>query len=290
MCQGAAKNGLILQRVRYIGIAALASFGVAAVGSVVWSALLVANARTSKSVPWSVPVMAVVLAAYWWWLSGHGWPARTGAARARLLRARRVSRAAFIWSLIGGALALVALAGLWIILVQLTGNGGNPTQAQLDGYPGLFVALAILMGSLVSPLTEEAAFRGYGQVLLERHFVPITAVGISSLFFTLWHGPTQGFFWSKLLFFLLVGVTFGAIAYLTDSTLPAIPVHIAGDLLFFIFIWPQDSHRILLSQHGPDLWFWIHAVQFVAFSGLAVIAFWSLSLLRPAHPSGRTSS
>jgi membrane protease YdiL (CAAX protease family) len=280
---------LILPRIRSIGVAALASFGVAAVGSVVWSALLVANARTSKSVPWSVPVMAVVLAAYWWWLSGHGWPARTAAARARLLRARRVSRAAFSWSLVGGAFALVALAGLWIILVRLTGNGGNPTQAQLDGYPGLFVALAILMGSLVSPLTEEAAFRGYGQVLLERHFVPIYAVVISSLFFTLWHGPTQGFFWSKLLFFFLVGVTFGTIAYLTDSTLPAIPVHIAGDLLFFIFIWPQDAHRILLSQHGPDLWFWIHAAQVVVFSGLAIVGFRRLALLGPSRAASRAT-
>jgi membrane protease YdiL (CAAX protease family) len=229
--------------------------------------------------------MAVVLAAYWWWLSGHGWPAQTAEARSRLLRARRVTRAAFSWSIVGGAFALVALAGLWIILVQLTGNGGNPTQAQLDGYPGLFVGLAILMGSLVSPLTEEAAFRGYGQVILERHFVPIYAMGISSLFFTLWHGPTQGFFWSKLLFFFLVGVTFGTIAYLTDSTLPAIPVHIAGDLLFFIFIWPQDAHRILLSQHGPDLWFWINAAQVVVFSGLAIVAFRRLALLRPSRAS-----
>ncbi len=279
-------NGRILQRIRYIGVAALASFGVAAVGSVVWGALLVANARSSKSVPWSVPVMAAVLAVYWWWLSGHGWPTRTAAARARLLRPRRVSRAAFSWSLVGGALALAALAGLWIILVQLTGNGGNPTEAQLTGYPALFVVLGVLMGSLVSPITEEAAFRGYGQVILERHFVPIYAVGISSLFFTLWHGPTQGFVWSKLIFFFLVGVTFGTIAYLTDSTLPAIPVHIAGDLLFFIFIWPQDAHRILLSQHGPDLWFWIHAAQAIVLSILAIVAFRRLARLRPLAGRG----
>jgi membrane protease YdiL (CAAX protease family) len=272
---------VVVQRLKSFGGAALASVAVAGVGSVIWGALLVANARSSKSIPWSVPVMAVVLAAYWWWLSGHGWPKRTAASRARLLRARPVSRAAFGWSLVAGGLALTALTGLWIILVQLTGNGGNPTEAQLAGYPALLVVLGILMGSLVSPLTEEAAFRGYGQVILERRFIPVAAVGISSLFFALFHGPTQGFFWSKLLFFFLVGVTFGAIAYLTNSTLPAIPVHIAGDLLFFIFIWPQDAHRALLSQHAPDLWFWIHAAQVVVFCMLAVVGFRHLALLRP---------
>jgi membrane protease YdiL (CAAX protease family) len=269
-----------MKRLRGVGAAALASFGVAAVGSVVWGGLIVANARSSKSVPWAVPVMALVLAAYLWWLSGHGWPRRTAVVRATLLRARPVSLSALGWSLLAGALALVALAGLWIVLVELTGHGGNPTEAQLAGYPALFVAPVIVMGSLVSPLTEEAAFRGYGQVILERHFAPIAAVGISSLFFMLWHGPTQGFFWSKLLFFFLVGVVFGTIAYLTNSTLPALPVHIAGDLLFFIFIWPQDANRVLLSQRGPDQWFWLHVAQLVLFSALSVVALRRLALQR----------
>src|SRR5207237_488538 len=83
-------------------------------------------------------------------------------------------------------------------------------------------------GSLVSPLTEESAFRGYAQSLLERRLPAVLAVAISSALFALWHGPTQGFFWSKLLFFFLVGVVFGTIACLTDSILPALPVHVVG--------------------------------------------------------------
>ncbi|MBJ7600812.1 CPBP family intramembrane glutamic endopeptidase [Candidatus Nephthysia bennettiae] len=157
-------------------------------------------------------------------------------------------------------LALAALAGLWIVLVQLTGNGGNPTEATLAGYPLIFVALAVGMGSLVSPITEEASFRGYAQVILERRYSPLVALPISAVFFAAWHGPTQGFFWSKLLFFFAVGVVFGTIAYFTDSTLPAIPVHIAGDLLFFIAIWPQDASRHLVMKAGADAGFWIALV------------------------------
>jgi len=129
------------------------------------------------------------------------------------------------------------------------------------------------MGSLVSPLTEEAAFRGYGQVLLERRFPPVAAVALSSLFFALYHGPTQGFAPSQLLFYFVVGVVFGTTAFMTRSVLPAIPVHIAGDLLFFTQIWPQDATRLLVWTHGADGMFWLRCAQAIVFAALAVVAF-----------------
>ena len=172
--------------------------------------------------------MAVVLVAYWLYLAGRGWPRSTQSARASLLRARRVPLDVVGRAVVAGCLALIALAGFWILLVDLTGKGGNPTQASVSGYPALLVALVIGMGSLVSPISEEASFRGYAQVTLERVYPPVMAIAISSLLFALWHGPTQGFLWSKMLFFFVVGIVFGSIAYLTDSRLPALPVHIAG--------------------------------------------------------------
>jgi membrane protease YdiL (CAAX protease family) len=280
-----------LTSLRQAGIAAALSLAVAAVGSLIWSALLVSNARTTPAVPWSVPAMALVLVVYWWYLSGHGWPSRTQPARAALLRARRVPIRVFGWSFLAGGFSLVALVGLWIVLVELTGNGGNPTISGIAGYPAIFVALAIAMGSLVSPLTEEAAFRGYAQVLLERRFSAVVAVVISSLFFAAWHGPTQGFFWSKLLFFFAVGLVFGSIAYLTNSTLPALPVHVVGDVLFFTLIWPHDFGRPLVWTHGADATFWLEAGQTVVFAALAIIALRRLrnvnrQALRPiAQPS-----
>lgn len=267
-----------MSHLRTIGLAILLAFVVASVASLIWGALIVANAATSPAIPWSVPVMAVVLLGYWLYLGGRGRPLSTGPARARLLRARLVPLRTFVLAWTAGALSLVALAGLWIVLVEVTGFGGNPTEAQLSGYPPLFVALAIGMGSLVSPVSEESAFRGYAQVVLERRYPGLLAIAISSLLFTLYHGPTQGFAWSKLLFFFVVGVVFGAIAYLTDSTLPALPVHVAGDLLFFIFIWPQDAHRHLLSRNGADASFWLALMLLVIFGVLAVVAFRKLAV------------
>jgi membrane protease YdiL (CAAX protease family) len=267
------RSRISLEMWKQLGLAALLSLVVAGVGSVIWSALLIANARTSPAVPWSVAVMAVVLAAYWWYWSGHGAPKSTATARAKLMRAHLVPLRIFAWSWIAGVLALVALAALWIVSVEVTGNGGNPTESQLNGYPTLFVVLGIAMGSLVSPITEETAFRGYAQVILERRFPAVAAVAISSAFFAAWHGPTQGFFWSKLLFFFFVGVVFGTIAYHTKSILPALPVHIAGDVLFFVVIWPQDAGRPVVWREGITGGFWLEVLQLIVFGAAAVLAF-----------------
>lgn len=262
-----------LSRIRAVLWAAVIVSLISIVGAGTWNVLIVANLRTTPAIPWAFPVMALVLWLMWQYLSGRWWPRSTSRERHELLRANPVSLPVLGWALAAGILSIVALAGLWIVLVELTGIGGNPTLPSTSVYPPLTVTLLLIMGSLVSPLTEEAAFRGYGQVILERVFPGAAAIGISSVYFALWHGPTQGFFWSKLLFFFLVGVSFGTIACLTRSVLPAIPVHIIGDLTFFTLIWPFDASRPHVWQDGANLWFWIHLAQAIVFAVLAVLAY-----------------
>lgn len=238
----------------------------------IWSALLVTNLRSSPAVPWSVPAMALLLWLAWSYLGGSGWPRSTSDARRRYLRANRKSGQTYLWALVAGVLSVVALAGTWIALFRLVKMPPN-ALSDVSSYPRITVALMILMGSLVSPLMEEAGFRGYFQVALEREVRAPLAVVISSVVFALAHGPTQGFLWPKLLFYFLVGIAFGATAYLTNSTLPAIPVHFVGLLVFFTLIWPRDAARRLVLQSGTDNWFWIHAAQAIVFTVLAVWAF-----------------
>ena len=257
-------------------IAAVASFAVAAIGSLTWGPLLVANSRVLPLIPWAVPVEGIALFFVWRYLGGAGRPHRTSSTRHDLLRGRRVPARQFAWAAVAGAMSLVALAGLWIVLVRLTGVGGNPTLSFLSGGPLWVTIPAILMASLVSPISEEAGFRGYGQVLLERRFSPLVAVAGSSFLFALYHGPTQGFSPSKVAFYFIVGVVFGAIALIARSTLPALPVHIAGDLLFFLVIWPHDAGRALVWTHGADLGFWLNVAQTAVFGSLAVIGFMKL--------------
>lgn len=266
--------------------AALLASLITAFGAGVWIALLIGNLTTSPAIPWAVVVMALVLWLMWQYLGGRGWPQSTSDRRRAYLRAYPVTRAVWVWALLAGVLSLVALAGFWIVLVELVGAGGNPTLPDYSQYPALTVVLGLLMGSLVSPITEEVAFRGYAQVILERVLPAVVAIGISSVLFALWHGPTQGFVSSKLLFYFIVGVVFGTTAYLTNSVLPALPIHILGDLTFFFWIWPYDAARPLIWRAGADAWFWLHTAQAILFATLAVFAFRQLARISGSHAQG----
>jgi membrane protease YdiL (CAAX protease family) len=240
-------------------------------GQGVWGALLVSNLKTNPSIPWAVPVMAVFLWLMWKYLGGSWWPRSTAEARRLYLRANRVPGPVLGWALVAGLLSIAALAGLWIALFQLVKTPAN-VLADFSTYPTLTASLVVLMASLVSPLTEEAAFRGYCQVILEREFAGPAAVLISSVLFTVAH-LVHGFYWPKILVYFLVGVVFGVTAYLTRSSVPAIPSHIIGDVTFFALVWPHDAVRRLVWDAGADTWFWIHLAQAVLFTALAIAAF-----------------
>ena len=270
---------------RAVGWSAVLALVVGGFFSLAWGTLLAGNALTTPAIPWSVAVMAIVLVVALLYLGGRWGPTSTAEWRRAHLRARLVPGRVLGWALLAGALALVALVGLWSVLVELTQVGGNPTIRSANQVPPLALGLMLVMGSFVSSLSEEAAFRGYAQVTLEGVMGGVGAVAISSLFFMLWHGPTQGFQWSKLLFYFLVGVVFGTIAFLTKSTVPAWPIHLAGDLLFFFLIWPQDATRRYIFRDGADVWFWIYAAATVLFTALAIIAFRRLALVAQARPT-----
>jgi membrane protease YdiL (CAAX protease family) len=215
--------------------------------------------------------MSLVLWLMWQYLGGKWWPHSTWEVRHRYLRAKLTSRQVFGWALLAGALSIVALAGYWIVMFQIVKMPGN-VLPDTSRYPSLTVTLMLVMASLVSPLSEEAAFRGYCQVILEQEFRGPAAVVISSVFFALAH-TTHGVLWPKLLVYFLAGVMFGVTAYLTKSILPGIVVHIIADLTFFTLVWPYDTARRLVGEGGADEWFWTHAVQAIIFTILGILAF-----------------
>jgi membrane protease YdiL (CAAX protease family) len=253
----------------------LLAFAITVLAGGIWSALLVTNLQRSPAVPWSVPVMGLLLWLMWSYLGGKGWPQSTSDARRHYLRANRRSARTYLWSFAAGVLSVVALAGYWIVLFRLVKMPPNALP-DVSSYPRMTVALMILMGSLVAPFMEEAGFRGYFQVALEREFRGSVAVAVSSLVFALAHFA-HGILWPKLLVYFLVGVAFGATAYLTNSTLPAIVPHIIGDLTFFTLVWPHDAARRLVFDSGTDIWFWLHVAQAIVFTLLAVSAFQRLA-------------
>lgn len=264
-------NSALRKFVLSIGFALLALFLIAFSGAV-WVGLLYVNFRTTPAIPWALPVLLVYLWLLWRYLGGFGWPSSTRSQRQVLLRANAVSPAAYGWSITAGLLAVFALAGLWIVMFRLFPIAPNPLIPTSFTSSPIFVAAIVVGAALLAPISEESAVRGYLQSMLERNLAPMTAVLLSSLVFALAHA-TQGWVWPKLLFYCLVGVTFGSLAYINQSILPVIPVHIAGDLIFLTLIWPNDKNRMLIWKNGADNWFWLHVAQAIACAVLSLIAF-----------------
>jgi membrane protease YdiL (CAAX protease family) len=57
----------------------------------------------------------------------------------------------------------------------------------MSAYPTYVTILMLIMASLVAPISEEAGFRGYTQVPLEKVYSPVMAILISSIAFSLAH-------------------------------------------------------------------------------------------------------
>jgi len=264
-----------LRKILAVVWSGLLAFFILVIGQGVWGALLIGNLKTSPTIPWCAPAMAIVLWLFWQYLGGNGWPHSTSEVRHRYLRANRVPGPVLTWAVVAGVLSIISLAGLWIVLFQLVKMPPNVID-DFSKYPKLTAALVVVTASLVSPLTEEAAFRGYCQSILEREFAGTPAILISTVFFTAAH-LVHGLFWPKLLVYFLVGIVFGVTAYLTKSVLPALPGHIIGDMAFFVLVWPHDAARRLVWDTGADTWFWIHVAQAAVFAGLAILAFFKLS-------------
>jgi len=262
------KIGQRLLSVLWAGLVALV---IQLVGQFMWGTMLFVNLRVTPQVPWAVAVMAVVLWVMWQYLSGRWWPRSTSEARKSNLRARAVSAPVFAWSIAAGIFTIVALSGLWIVLFQI-----SPTQANAIGdtskYPLTTIIPILLMSCLAAPFTEESAFRGYAQSILERNFRVSTAIVISAALFAAAH-LTYGFFWTKLTVYFLFGIACAVGARLANSIVPVIASHSLADVTFFTLVWRNDATRRLVSEGGADAWFWIHCAQIVLGTVLAIWAF-----------------
>ena len=242
----------------------------------IWTVLLISNMAISPVIPWAVAVMALLLWFMWQYLGGSWRPRSISEARRLYLRAMSLSGKEFALALMAGLLSIVAFVGFWIVLYQLV-KIPMRVLPNFSGFPIVTVVLVLVMSSLVSSLAEEAGFRGYFQVALERDLRGPIAIVIMSLVIAPAHALTQGFVWPILLWYFCADVMFGTMAFLTRSILPGTLVHSIGLLIFFTLVWPYDSQRQLVWDTGANTGFWINVALTIIFSALAILAFFWLS-------------
>ncbi len=242
----------------------------------IWGGLLVGNLAVSPAAPWSVAAMALVLWLAFSFLGGRWGHAGSRARRRAWLRSTPLPGPVMALAILAGVLWIVSLAGFWIVLHRLVMVQSNPLP-DFSKYPVLTVVAALAMASISGGVSEEAGFRGYFQGALERRGLGPAAILVVALVMAPEHALSQGFVWPNVLFYLLVDVMLGALAYLTQSIRPGIVVHTIGLFVFFTLVWPGDKGRLLISSHGPDAGFWLQLGQTAVFAALGVAAFIQLA-------------
>lgn len=256
---------------------------VAAVGTIPSNVIVATNLRVAPAVPWAAPVIALYLWLFWRYLRGFGPPHSTARVRRVGLRAGHVSGALWTWALSAGALALVVL----LLVQRVAGRLLDVTPTRLPdlaGVPSLTVLVLLLTSAVMVAIVEEAAFRGYMQGPIERHYGLAPALVISAVLFTAVHFDITPMPWP---YDLAAAVIYGLVTSLTDSIRPAIVLHAGAGIVSNIALWQRGSWQqaATLVRTGTSLAFVIELTILVV--AAAVMAWAFVRLARLGRPPAK---
>lgn len=252
-------------------------------GTIPRNILWFANLRIFPRVPWAVPLIALYIWMFWRYMRGDGPPASTSAERRANLRANRLPGIIWAWALTAGVIALVTLVLALRVenrLVRLPAQ----TMPDLPGVPATTLLALFLLSAPVAGIIEESSFRGYMQRPIERRFGLPVAVLVTGTMFALVHLDFTPILWP---YYMAVAAIYGTVSFLTDSILPAIVLHTAGNVYSNLDLWLNGSAEWqtgsqtagLVWTSGADRPFWTLSAALVL--GVAV-TWWAFRRLRLA--------
>jgi len=259
------------QRIPALPRAVIAGFVAALLGTGSWAALVAMNLEHWSDVPWCVPVMALILVAWWqYFVRGRGWPAATGEARRLGARANRVPHHLWGAALGAGILGLTCVLLLQGILARLV---SLPQQQDIDpsNYPFATVFMWVIMSAFVAGVVEETAFRGYMQRGIEQRHGFLVAILVTGLVFGLVHFTHREVGIVLLPYYVAVAAVYGALSYATNSTFPSMVLHTGGNILSALSLSSQGRSEWelgtgpapLVWQSGVDAAFVVNVVAFL---------------------------
>jgi membrane protease YdiL (CAAX protease family) len=256
------------------------------VGSMARNLLWTANLHVFTAVPWAVLAIAIFLYFFWRYLNGAGPPPETSQHRRMSLRANRLPLNVWVASLIAGGLGLVALVLALRVANRMVVLPEQPLP-DLSAIPQLTVLSLLIAGAPVAGIIEEAAFRGYMQAPIEKRYGLIVAILITGTMFALVHLDFTPVLWP---YYVTVAAIYGTVTYLTNSILPAIVLHTAGNIYSNLDLWMRGRAEwqaakgpaALIWQAGTDPSFWVASAALAVVTALAIAAY--LYLARIARP------
>jgi membrane protease YdiL (CAAX protease family) len=266
--------------------AVLAGGTLSVVGVVVWSFFSKANQKFLVTVPWVIVPTAVFLWVFWRWARGDWGPASTSEARRSSLRAHSLSPDLFGMAIFAGILGFASLIPFLGVLTRLvTLNQSAPIRLPPEMPFGTVVVL-LIMASVVAGVVEEAAFRGYIQGPIERRHGPVVAIVVVGALFGLGHFTHHPESMLQAMpFYLAVSAIYGMLAYLTNSILPGLVLHVVGDVLVLNRLWMTgkadweltSTQPRLIWETGPDAAFWGSLAAFILLGAATVWIFVGLA-------------
>jgi len=288
-----AKVHALWGRLPVVVQAVMKGLAVAAAGTIPWAALLAANIKHQPALPWAVPIMAGYLWLFWRYVRGEGWPQSTAAARRTSSRANALPPDLWGPALLAGVLGLVSVLLLQGVLSRVV---ALPQQRDLDvsQYPALSVLLWVLMSAVVAGVVEETSFRGYVQKPIELRHGPVLAILVTGSLFGFLHFTHPEITLVLLPYYMAAATVYGALAHVTDSTLPSMVLHGGGNALsaFDLFTRGRPEWQLsaapkpLIWEAGLDVSFVANAAALFVVGAAAVWAFSALSrAARAARPS-----
>jgi len=207
---------------------------VVTIGTIPPSIAVILNLRTSPSIPWMLVVTAAWLSFFWWYVSGHGWPRSTQEARRRDLRAPSLSKDAWIWALIAGALGIIGTIAMAFLTARLAHLPREAFAAPIDfsKYPMFIVVCAIACISATAGVVEEAGFRGFLISPIQRRHGWTVAILISGIMFFFDHHLSHAYATFVFLpFFLAISAVHGLLVKYGGSIRPSVLLHGMADFI-----------------------------------------------------------
>lgn len=231
--------------------APIVAFVVLNIGSTVGVLPVFANTKFLLGVPWSLPATSLVMAGFWFYFTGRGYPAATRAARQQATRLKSLPWPIWRAAVLPLLLSIVTVTSLRLALPSIFPVEAPKIALDLGSYPFPTVIGLLLSVALTAGVAEEVAFRGYLQKPLEESYGLIPALILTGVAFWLAHAEKVTL--THLPFHLVASVLLGLSAYLTKSLLPAIIGHALGDALLLpayafhrpAFIWSSLAARPL---------------------------------------------
>ena len=187
--------------------------------------------------PWRITAIFLITAAVWIV------PVYIVAIRRRGARASELGFARAPW---GAAARLVGKAFLvywgfsipWQMISARFGMALQPNMLKKfpDGWPGL--VLALFLGAVVAPISEETFFRGFIFAGLRKDYPFWIAAGASSLIFAVGHLVP-----GAILPLYVLGFLFAWMRERTGSIWPSIAMHMLNNSLYFLIRFAQQYIR-----------------------------------------------